>query len=190
MQLPNHDTSLTLGLLWQNKMVFVSDSNELVHAVVKLMYFFVFCISGMTLFLCMKAALSESQLLEHCFQFHIASATYLTHVATSKDLSRFAGISFPLSEDAPRALSYVPEFIADNIMDFMLFIRRFADAMYEVRTSDILLLLTHTSFLPEKWGLQYTWHRLEQPILPQGPWDMTWLTPWHSCESVTAEAFI
>ncbi len=159
------------------KIVFFPDSNELLHTVVKLIYFFIFCISGMTLFLCMKAALSESQLLEHCFQFHIASATYLTHVATSKDLSRFAGISFPLSEDAPRALSYVPEFIADNIMDFMLFIRRFADAMYEVRMYYVLFKFTFDLRLhnvAEKGKIEclkgiFAPELRTTPLLPWGP---------------------
>lgn len=90
---------------------------------------------GMTLFLCMKAALTEPGLLELCFNFYTATATYLTHMATSDDHSAFAGIDFPLSEDVPAAMACIPEFTADNIIDFMLFLKRFADSVYEVKNT-------------------------------------------------------
>ena len=87
----------------------------------------------------MKAALTESTLVELGFDFYTATATYLTHMATTEDHSSFGGIDFPLSDKVPRALQYLPEFTADNIIDFMLFLRRFQDTMYEV--SNIVNLL-------------------------------------------------
>ena len=53
-------------------------------------------------------------------------------MATSGDLSAFTGIEFPLSEDVPAAMACIPEFTADNIIDFMLFLKRFQDGVYEV----------------------------------------------------------
>ena len=81
----------------------------------------------------MKAALTEPLLLELCFNFHTATATYLIHMATSSDHSAFSGVIFPLSEEVPAALSCIPEFTADNIIDYMLFLRRFQDNVYEVK---------------------------------------------------------
>ena len=57
-------------------------------------------------------------------------------MATSDDHSAFTGIDFPLSEDAPVAMACIPEFTADNIIDFMLFLKRFQDSVYEVKIQD------------------------------------------------------
>ena len=86
----------------------------------------------MTIFLCLKAALTEPKLLELCFDFHVATTTYLVHMATSCDHSLFREVELPLSDDVPQVLTAIPEFVAENILDFMLFIRRFSDSLYEV----------------------------------------------------------
>ncbi len=91
--------------------------------------------AGMTLFLCMKAALTEPLLLELCVDFYTATATYLCEMATSRDHSAFQGITFPLSDDVPPAMANIPEFTADNIIDFMLFLKRFQDSVLEVSDS-------------------------------------------------------
>ena len=54
-------------------------------------------------------------------------------MATSSDHSAFSGVNFPLSEEVPAALACIPEFTADNIIDYMLFLRRFCDSEYEVQ---------------------------------------------------------
>ena len=86
----------------------------------------------MTLYLSMKAALSEPQFLDLCFDFTSATASYLSHVGTSSDSTRFTDITFPLPTGAQPALTGLPEFIMENIVDVMLFVRRFKDHMYEV----------------------------------------------------------
>ena len=86
----------------------------------------------------MKAALSEPQMLDLCFNFHAATTSYLVQIATagysSSGSQTFAPIRFPLSEQVPAALSCVPEFVGENVIDFMLFTRRFKDSLYEVNS--------------------------------------------------------
>ncbi|KAI0207125.1 Ubiquitin conjugation factor E4 A [Lamellibrachia satsuma] len=86
---------------------------------------------GMTRLLCMKAALTQTQMLELCFDFNIASARWLIQVATSRDLTQFHSVTFPLSKNVPQVLACVPEFIAENIIDFLLFLRRFKDSLFQ-----------------------------------------------------------
>ena len=91
----------------------------------------------MTQFLCVKAALSQTQLLEKAMEFHVASAYWLTHMANNVDQSQFTPITFPLIEPVPQALACIPEFTMENIIDYMQFLRRFRDEQYEVRASSI-----------------------------------------------------
>lgn len=86
----------------------------------------------MTLFLSLKAALTEPRLLEMSLNFHIATSTWLVQVATSDDLTKFQPITFPLTEEAPISLAYFPEFIMGNVTNYTLFLHRFKDQMYEV----------------------------------------------------------
>ena len=86
----------------------------------------------MSVYLCMKAALTEPRLLEKSFDFMVASATYLTHVATSTNMEHLRPISFPLPEHGTQLLKSVPEYVAENAMEFMVFLKRFKDSMYEV----------------------------------------------------------
>lgn len=81
----------------------------------------------------MKAALTEPTLLEMSLNFHIATATWLAQVAVTSDVKSFEPIKFPLPEQVPTALGYVPEFIMGNVTDFTMFLHRFKDQMYEVR---------------------------------------------------------
>lgn len=86
---------------------------------------------GMTRMLCVKTALTQSQMLELCFDFIIASARWLIQVATSSDFSGFQPVTFPLSKKVPEVLACVPEFIAENIIDFLLFLRRFKESLFQ-----------------------------------------------------------
>lgn len=86
----------------------------------------------MTIFLCMKAALTEPQLLDLCFNFHVATASFLAHNATSSDHTQLSPVTFPLPDTGPLILTCIPEFTTENILDFLLFVRRFKDVLYEV----------------------------------------------------------
>jgi ubiquitin conjugation factor E4 A len=91
----------------------------------------------MTVYLSLKAALSQPALLDSCFAFHVATATYLVAMAT--DSSRDG-----VNKEAPAViLQCIPEQLAENIQDFMLFVRRFKDQLFEQRSDeDLSELLT------------------------------------------------
>ena len=94
---------------------------------------------GMTLYLCMKAALTEPRFLEMCMNFEIATATWLSEVALHDNPKSFTPETFPMPEDASTVLACVPEFIMGNVTDFTLFLQRFKDDMYEVSKVWIIL---------------------------------------------------
>lgn len=87
--------------------------------------------SEMTVFLCLKAALTEQSLMDLTFKFNIATATYLTQLATHSDLTQFSEVTFPLGNRVSPALSCMPEFVAENVIDYMLFLRHFRESMFE-----------------------------------------------------------
>jgi hypothetical protein len=92
----------------------------------------IFKFAGMTLYLCIKAALTEPRLLDMSFNFHLATATWLSEIAINEDCKTFEPVKFPLPEIVPTTLTCVPEFIMGNVTDFTLFLQRFKEDMYEV----------------------------------------------------------
>ena len=93
-------------------------------------YVVVITCTYMTRLLCMKAALTHTRMLE--LSFNIASARWLIQVATSRDLTKFHSVTFPLSTNVPEVLACVPELIAENITDFLVFLRRFKESVFEM----------------------------------------------------------
>uniref|UniRef100_A0A1Z5KVF0 Ubiquitin conjugation factor E4 A n=1 Tax=Ornithodoros moubata TaxID=6938 RepID=A0A1Z5KVF0_ORNMO len=87
---------------------------------------------GMTRFLSLKAALLEPDTLEQMLRFHIASATWLCHVATAEKLDKFQTLSLPFSEHGNERLAFVPEFMVENICDCIIFVRRFSEKSLEL----------------------------------------------------------
>ena len=81
--------------------------------------------AGMTLFLSLKAALSHSHLVEMCFNFHLATACWLSQVAIVPVKDRFHPVTFPLPKEASSALAYVPEHVIGNVTNFVTFLHRF-----------------------------------------------------------------
>ncbi|XP_056018090.1 ubiquitin conjugation factor E4 A-like isoform X2 [Ostrea edulis] len=97
---------------------------------------------GMTLYLCLKTALTEPRLLEMSFNFHLATATWLSEIAINEDCKTFESVKFPLPEIVPSTLTCVPEFIMGNVTDFTLFLQRFKEDMYEVAGDKLENLMT------------------------------------------------
>ena len=85
----------------------------------------------MSVFLSLKAAMMEEKFISLSSQFLVASATYITQLATSRDgVDSFNMPSYPLtSENISPFLCCLPEFLADNITGFLLFLRRFKDCI-------------------------------------------------------------
>lgn len=91
-----------------------------------------------TIYLSHKAALTQPSLLNLAFSFHAATAAYLTHVATAGGGSdQCVPIAFPLPTSASLELSALPEFLAENVQEFMLFVHRFKDHLFEEK-NDLL----------------------------------------------------
>jgi len=85
----------------------------------------------MTVYLSLKAALSQPVLLDSCFTFYTATATYLVKLFINDSGSDSAAVAMPTG--APVALQYIPELLVENIQDFMMFLRHFKDQLFEVR---------------------------------------------------------
>jgi len=90
----------------------------------------VVCVIVMTVYLSLKAALSQPVLLDLCFTFYTATATYLVKLFVD-DAAATAAVAMPTS--APAILRYIPELLVENVQDFMLFLRHFKDQLFEVR---------------------------------------------------------
>lgn len=86
---------------------------------------------GMTIYLSIRAALTEPKLLEMTLNFHIATSTWLSLVAMDDNPQCFVDVQLPLPVQAPRCLACIPEFIMGNITDFTQFLHRFKDQVFE-----------------------------------------------------------
>jgi len=84
----------------------------------------------MTVYLSLKAALSQPVLLDSCFTFYTATATYLVKLVIANDSMDTAAVAMPTG--APTVLKYIPELLTENVQDFMLFLRHFKDQLFEV----------------------------------------------------------
>ena len=88
------------------------------------------CVLVMTVYLSLKAALSQPVLLDSCFNFYSATATYFVKLFISDDMADSAAVAVPTS--VPIALQCIPELLVENVQDFMLFLRHFKDQLFEV----------------------------------------------------------
>ncbi|XP_063959654.1 ubiquitin conjugation factor E4 A-like [Lytechinus pictus] len=86
---------------------------------------------AMTLFLSIKTSLLEPQFLEMAFNLHIATARIVTQYATSDDVTVLTTPNLPLQGEPPSHLVTVPECLAENLVTYLQFLRRFAEAKFE-----------------------------------------------------------
>ncbi|XP_044756746.1 ubiquitin conjugation factor E4 A [Coccinella septempunctata] len=93
----------------------------------------------MTKFLSYKAQLTEPNMLASMFNFMSHTCYWLCQVAVkqeSTDKSNYAPseeseISFPISNHIPSTLKCIPEFVVNNIICFVNFIKRFNVSVFE-----------------------------------------------------------
>ncbi|XP_064635023.1 ubiquitin conjugation factor E4 A-like isoform X2 [Lineus longissimus] len=97
---------------------------------------------GMTFYLCLKAALTEPRMLEMMGLLQTSTAKFLSHAASHKDRSQLLPISFPLCEEVPPCLTCLPEFVINNVIDYMIFLRRFKDENFELMGDSLEDLFT------------------------------------------------
>jgi len=85
----------------------------------------------MTVYLSLKAALSQPKLLDSCFTFCTATASYLVKLVVVSDNDADTA-AVAMANEAPVVLQYIPELLTENVQDFMLFLRHFKDQLFEV----------------------------------------------------------
>uniref|UniRef100_UPI00398F3CD8 ubiquitin conjugation factor E4 A n=1 Tax=Pristiophorus japonicus TaxID=55135 RepID=UPI00398F3CD8 len=85
----------------------------------------------MTVYLSTKAAATEPQMLHNCMNLQIATTTVLVQFALGNQGTDYMDLTFPLRDLEYCMLFHVPEFFADNLGDFFIFLRRFADDILE-----------------------------------------------------------
>ena len=98
---------------------------------------------SMTSFLSFKAMLSQDAVLDLMIRFHVSTSTWLLNLAMSDNLSqfseKFAAVNVEKSCDkSSELLSYVPEFIIENIIDLIIFLRRFAENALKIFPNSFL----------------------------------------------------
>uniref|UniRef100_A0A8C5VH16 Ubiquitin conjugation factor E4 n=1 Tax=Microcebus murinus TaxID=30608 RepID=A0A8C5VH16_MICMU len=90
----------------------------------------------MTIYLSTKTAMTEPQMLQNCLNLQVSMAVLLVQLAIGNEGSQPMELTFPLPDDYS-SLAYVPEFFADNLGDFLIFLRRFADDILETSADSL-----------------------------------------------------
>ncbi|XP_011908355.1 PREDICTED: ubiquitin conjugation factor E4 A [Cercocebus atys] len=90
----------------------------------------------MTIYLSTKTAMTEPQMLQNCLNLQVSMAVLLVQLAIGNEGSQPIELTFPLP-DGYSSLAYVPEFFADNLGDFLIFLRRFADDVLETSADSL-----------------------------------------------------
>ncbi|KAI5282536.1 Ubiquitin Conjugation Factor E4 A [Manis pentadactyla] len=90
----------------------------------------------MTIYLSTKTAMTEPQMLQNCLNLQVSMAALLAQLAVGNEGPQPIELTFPLP-DGYGSLAYVPEFFADNLGDFLIFLRRFADDILETSADSL-----------------------------------------------------
>uniref|UniRef100_A0A6Q2YQ11 Ubiquitin conjugation factor E4 A n=1 Tax=Esox lucius TaxID=8010 RepID=A0A6Q2YQ11_ESOLU len=85
----------------------------------------------MTVYLSTKAAVTQPGMLQNCLNLQASSAALLVQLGLNNQGPEHVQLSFPLAPLQSSLLCYVPEFFAENLGDFFVFLRRFADEVLE-----------------------------------------------------------
>ncbi|XP_075579277.1 ubiquitin conjugation factor E4 A isoform X3 [Pelecanus crispus] len=91
----------------------------------------------MTIYLSTKTAMTEPQMLQNCLNLQVSMAVLLVQLAMGNRGTELLELTFPLPEVENSTLAYVPEFFADNLGDFFIFLRRFADDILETSADSL-----------------------------------------------------
>uniref|UniRef100_A0A4W4F4J1 Ubiquitin conjugation factor E4 A n=1 Tax=Electrophorus electricus TaxID=8005 RepID=A0A4W4F4J1_ELEEL len=85
----------------------------------------------MTVYLSTKAAAAQPAMLNNCLNLQASCAALLVQLSLGNQGPEHIPLSFPLPPLQNSLLCYVPEFFAENMGDFFIFLRRFADEVLE-----------------------------------------------------------
>ncbi|XP_033641514.1 ubiquitin conjugation factor E4 A-like [Asterias rubens] len=97
---------------------------------------------AMSLFLSLRASLLEPKLIQHSWDLHIATARLLIQLATTDDRTTLRTPTYPLPDSTPPALAHIPEFLAENLINFMQFLRRFSEKKFQEGAESLGHLMT------------------------------------------------
>lgn len=91
----------------------------------------------MTVYLSTKTIMTEPQMLQNCLNLQVSMALLLVQFAIGNQGTEPIELTFPLPEVQHSMLAFVPEFFADNLGDFFIFLRRFADDILETSADSL-----------------------------------------------------
>uniref|UniRef100_A0A673LB13 Ubiquitin conjugation factor E4 A n=1 Tax=Sinocyclocheilus rhinocerous TaxID=307959 RepID=A0A673LB13_9TELE len=111
----------------------------------------------MTVYLSTKAATTQLAMLQSCLNLQASCAALLVQLSLGNQGSEHIPLIFPLPALENSLLCFVPEFFAENMGDFFIFLRRFADKVLESSAESLEHVLTFITVL-------FT-HRMKNPHL-------------------------
>ncbi|XP_028320560.1 ubiquitin conjugation factor E4 A [Gouania willdenowi] len=95
----------------------------------------------MILYLSTKAATTQPAMLQCCLNLQASTAALLVQLSLGNQGPDHVALSFPLPSLHNSTLCYVPEFFAENLRDFFIFLRRFADDVLETSAESLEQIL-------------------------------------------------
>lgn len=96
----------------------------------------------MIVYLSTKAATTQPAMLQCCLNLQASTASLLVQLGIGNQGPEHADLSFPLPSLPTNTLCYIPEFFADNLGDFFIFLRRFADEILETSAENLEQVLS------------------------------------------------
>ncbi|XP_063063515.1 ubiquitin conjugation factor E4 A [Engraulis encrasicolus] len=91
----------------------------------------------MTVYLSTKAAATQPAMLQHCLQLQASGAALLVQLGMGNRGPEHLPLCYPLPPLSNSQLCHVPEFFVDNLGDFFIFLRRFADEVLETSADSL-----------------------------------------------------
>lgn len=85
----------------------------------------------MIIYLSTKAATTQPAMLQSCLNLHASTVALLVQLGMGNQGPEHVALSFPLPSLQNNMLCYIPEFFVENMADFFIFLRRFADDILE-----------------------------------------------------------
>uniref|UniRef100_A0A672GTZ7 Ubiquitin conjugation factor E4 A n=1 Tax=Salarias fasciatus TaxID=181472 RepID=A0A672GTZ7_SALFA len=95
----------------------------------------------MIVYLSTKAATTQPAMLQCCLNLQASTAALLVQLGVGNQGPEHVPLTFPLPSLQNTMLCYVPEFFAENLGDFFIFLRRFADDVLETSAENLEQIL-------------------------------------------------
>uniref|UniRef100_A0A1A8JPQ5 Ubiquitin conjugation factor E4 A n=1 Tax=Nothobranchius kuhntae TaxID=321403 RepID=A0A1A8JPQ5_NOTKU len=95
----------------------------------------------MTFYLSTKAATTQPAMLQCCLNLQASTAALLVQLSMENQGPEHVALSFPLPSLHNTMLCFIPEFFAENVGDFFIFLRRFADDVLETSAESLEQIL-------------------------------------------------